>query len=123
MTTDKKPQDIAGLSGEFLTATLNEAESRFGQDTGGQRAFILGCAYAFGYYKEEIEAFQAVQSERDALAESLALAVGALEKISADKNQTIASRDQEFMDGAYTAFGRSAEIADEALAEIKARQK
>lgn len=55
----------------------------------------------------------------DALLADLKLAVSALEKISSDKTQTIASRDKEFMDGAHTAFCRAAETADEALDQLR----
>lgn len=46
--------------------------------------------------------------------------VEALKAVSAKKTMTVYNHSEEFMDGANTAFGQAAEMADDALADWEA---
>jgi hypothetical protein len=66
-----------------------------------------------------VDGFDSRAAEIDLLLQIIEKQSEALTQISNDKNKTIASDSQEFMDGAYTAFGRNAELADETQAEVQ----
>jgi len=53
------------------------------------------------------------------LLELAAQAIEALEKVSASKDQCVYSHSDDFRKGSNVAFGQSAEVADETLAEIR----
>lgn len=66
-----------GLKGKFLNAALDYVDIKYPNKLQGQ-AFTLGCAFAYGYYKDRILNYQKLKKENaewKAQAEKLAEAI------------------------------------------------